>query len=293
MRRELSHDEAFLALDGAALDALDAFERDAVLAHVDGCEICRAELDQLRAASAQLAFAAPIPGHAATAVRARVRSRLMARVAADATTAASWPTDSVSETTASAEVRAARARIINVMAWRRAEWVAMAASILMIVSVGLLAAVLRDRENLRDSLKAELALGQYARVSSDSLRGAVMSRDSIIAGLTGKNVAMMTLTASGTNAPFARMFWDQTHNTWTFVAHNMPALRKGRTYQLWLVTRSAKISAGTFDPRNGDAIVRATYALSPADLKALAVTEEPAGGVPQPTGSMVLAAATS
>ena len=46
--------------------------------------------------------------------------------------------------------------------------------------------------------------------------------------------------------------------------------------------------AGTFQPQNGDAVIRATYALPADALKALAVTEEPAGGVPQPTGSFAL-----
>ena len=293
MTREMSHEEAFAALDAAALDALDLIERDAVLAHVDVCEICRAELDVLCAVTAQLAYAVPLDAHAAMVRHDRVGARLMARVAADASTTPIEQRQLQSGDKASTEARAARARIINMLAWRRAEWVAMAASILMVVSIGLLASVLRDRENLRDALQAELAQGQHARTSTDSLRVAVMSRDSVIAGLTGKNVAVMSLTASGANAPFARMFWDQAHNTWTLVAHNMPTLKPGRTYQLWLVTSGAKISAGTFDPRHGDAIVRATYALAPADLKALAVTEEPAGGMPQPTGSLVLAVTAS
>ena len=110
--------------------------------------------------------------------------------------------------------------------------------------------------------KPSLARGQSARTSSDSLRTVVALRDSMIAGLIGRDVAVVSLTSSGAKAPFARMFWDTTRNTWTLVAHNMPALRTGRTYQLWLVTRTAKISAGTFEPSNGDAVVRATYPLA-------------------------------
>jgi anti-sigma-K factor RskA len=85
------------------------------------------------------------------------------------------------------------------------------------------------------------------------------------------------------------MFWDQGTNKWTFVAHHLAPLKAGRTYQLWLVTASAKISAGTFvvSPA-GDALVQATYALDRSALKAVAVTEEPSGGVTQPTGPMVV-----
>ncbi|HVX39785.1 MAG TPA: anti-sigma factor [Gemmatimonadaceae bacterium] len=282
MSRALSHDEAFAALDAAALDALAPSEREAVMAHVADCVTCAAELASLRESASLLAFAAPMAD--ASGGRERIKSRLMARVAADAreqraaTTAGDISVD-----------RAERKRVVSVMAWRRAEWLALAASILLIVCVGLFAAVLRDRQNLQLALKSELATSARARSSSDSLARIVASRDSLIAGLTGRGVAVMTLTASGAKAPFARMFWDQLENTWTLVAHDMPALPAGRTYQLWLVTPSAKISAGTFQPANGDAVVRATYALAPDSLRALAVTEEPAGGSPQPTSAPLIA----
>jgi hypothetical protein len=55
------------------------------------------------------------------------------------------------------------------------------------------------------------------------------------------------------------------------------------------VTPKAKISAGTFTPLpDGSAQVQATYSLARDSLRAIAVTEEPAGGVPQPTGAFVL-----
>lgn len=263
-KRALSHDDAFAVLDAVALDALEAPERDAILAHAEHCTICRQELTSLRETAAFIAFAAP-PAPRSVAeddTRDRVRSRLMARAGTD--------------------------RRVSALAWRRGEWLAAAAGILLVVSVAVLASVIRDRENLEGALQAEVARGEHARVAADSLRVAVMTRDSLIAGLTGRDVAMMTLTASGAKAPVAHMFWDKARNTWVLVAHNMPDPKPGRTYQLWLVTPTQKISAGTFEPRNGDAMMRATYALPSDQLKMLAVTDEPAGGMPQPTGPMVL-----
>jgi anti-sigma-K factor RskA len=71
-------------------------------------------------------------------------------------------------------------------------------------------------------------------------------------------------------------------------------VRPGREYQLWLVTPGRKISAGTFTAgAGGTAVVQAEYALSPDSLQAVAVTEEPAGGLPQPTGEIILAGALS
>jgi hypothetical protein len=183
-----------------------------------------------------------------------------------------------------------RSLVISSLAWRRAEWVAAAASILLVVSVAILAAMVRDRQVLREALSGQAARLQPLQRSADSLRLAVASRDSMLGAITGRNVAVMTLTKGGANAPFARMFWDKTKNTWTFVAHDMPSLKPGRTYQLWLVTAAgAKISAGTFDPQAGEAVVRATYALAADSLAAVAVTEEATGGAAQPTTTPIIA----
>jgi len=293
MKRELSHDEAFALLDALAMDSLDGSERDAVKAHAAQCETCGPELASLRETLAQLAFAAPPATEMTTGAEARIHSRLMDRVAADARAKGGVPLrlDSTAPTVpprppiSMTEER----RVISSLAWRRAEWIAAAASVMLVVSIGLLAALMRDRQTVHDALQAELARSAGTRTSNDSLRSLIASRDSMITGLIGRDVAVMSLTSAGAKAPFARMFWDTARNTWTLAAHNMPELKSGRTYQLWLVTKTAKISAGTFSPTNGEAVVRATYPLSRDSLEAIAVTEEPAGGVPQPTGAIVIA----
>ncbi len=268
----MTHDEAFAALDALALDALDGEERDAVIAHVSTCIPCREELSSLRATAAELAYAAAPSIGTAGASRQRIRSRLLARAEAE-----------------NENIRN-RSLVISSLAWRRAEWVAAAAGILLVVSVAVLAFVVRDRQALRDALSGQVGRATSAQRTADSLRLAGLSRDSMLAAITGRDVAVMTLTKTGANAPFARMFWDKTKNTWTFVAHDMPDPKPGRTYQLWLVTTAgAKISAGTFDPRGGEAVVRATYALARDSLSAVAVTEETAGGAPQPTSAPIIA----
>jgi hypothetical protein len=289
MTRPLTHDEAFGLLDALAFDALDEVERSAVAAHAAECEQFRTELGQLRETVATIAFVAHTARQPDDDSRDKIRSRLMARVAADADVPrldAVRPTPAAEPTT---RVIKPNRNVLNAIAWRRAEWMAIAAGVLLVVSVSILAAVIRDRDDLREALTEQIASNRRATNASDSLRTVAMTKDSIIAGLTGRDVAMMTLTSSGTQAPYAHMFWDKAHNTWTMVAHNMPILKPGRTYQLWLVTPDKKISAGTFQPRDGDAMMRATMALSDK-LMAIAVTEEPMGGMPQPTGAMVMAA---
>ena len=286
MSHGTAHEEVREALEALALDALDASERDAVLAHLEGCASCRDALGALRATAAELMYAVtPVP--MAPELRSRVRERLMTRAASDHAHAAE-----VRATPSSAPVilipdvipfdSARRSRRHSGVV--RASWMAAAASIMAIASVASLLVVRRERDDLTKAMQLASADRFSSSIVLDSLRAAVQDRERLIANLTGPQVAVVTLASNDARAPSARMFWDQSVDAWTFVAHNLPALKAGRTYQLWLVTSKAKISAGTFAPNaKGDAVVRATYPLPKDALAAVAVTDEPEAGSLQPT----------
>jgi hypothetical protein len=286
MTPEMTHEEAFAELGAVAFDLLDAAQRDAVMLHVSSCEECRAELDALREAAAELALAAPAASAPVVATRERVRARLLARAASDAQARKLGTSPLLIPRPIAPPTSPSKADVP-----RRAPWFAMAASVLLVASLGTLGWSLRERQTLIDAAKAQATLADAARRAADSLSDQVATRDSLIAGIAGRDVAVLTLTSKAAKEPYARMFWDRTRHTWTMIAHNMPDLKSGRTYQLWLVTPKSKISAGTFTVRNGDAVVRATYDLT-EPLNAIAVTDEPAGGVPQPTGPIIVAAQT-
>jgi anti-sigma-K factor RskA len=87
------------------------------------------------------------------------------------------------------------------------------------------------------------------------------------------------------------MWWNETQRAGYFVASGLPAIPAGKTYQLWVVVGGGKpISAGTFpvDPR-GDAILRVGPIPAAPAAEVFAVTLEPAGGLPAPSGPMYLA----
>ena len=294
----MAHKEAREALGALALDALGAPERAAVLAHVDGCAVCRHALAALEATAAELAYAVrPVP--MPDAPRDRVRGRLLNRAAAERTDANRGAAEGLVLHRPTAELVAAlnahgekpfhiliphtaSEGVQHPTHWTagRAWWLALAASLVAVVSLGSLYQVTHER----DAIAAAYQMAVGDRVVVDSLRASLTDRDHLIANLTGPQVAVVTLASSGARAPSARMFWDQSVDAWTFVAHNLPKPKTGRTYQLWLVTAKQKISAGTFMPgANGDAVVRATYALPKDALAAVAVTDEPEAGSAQPT----------
>jgi len=73
-----------------------------------------------------------------------------------------------------------------------------------------------------------------------------------------------------------------------FYANNLPSLPAGKTYQLWVVT-DKPVSAGVFtlDPgRKGRLLMRNIP--DARRIKKFAVSLEPEGGLPQPTGSIYL-----
>ena len=289
MKTEMTHDQAHAELDALAFDVLDAPEKAAVLAHVEKCEACRKELDLRRSLVADLAFAAPLATDTPSGDRMRIRDRLMTRATADSQ-ARRMATPPIVFPTPLAQPAVDPTRRAPARGWGRSEFFALAAGILFVATLGLWAASMQRGNDFERRLADQTVQTTWARHSADSLAALVAARDSLIAGLTGRDVTMMTLTSAGATEPYARMFWDRTKHSWTFIAHNMPELKTGRTYQLWLVTSKSKINAGTFETSNGEAVVMARLALSDP-LAAVAVTEEPAGGVTQPTGSIVIAAA--
>jgi anti-sigma-K factor RskA len=86
-----------------------------------------------------------------------------------------------------------------------------------------------------------------------------------------------------------RVLWSPDEKKAVFYASGLPRPPAGRDYQLWVIEGQTPRSEGVFPV---DARGRATHVLpevpAPGNVGAFAVTLEPAGGVPQPTGAMVL-----
>ena len=91
-------------------------------------------------------------------------------------------------------------------------------------------------------------------------------------------------------AASGRVHWSRSRGA-TFTAANLPPLDAGRVYQLWFVTAGPPVSATLVTP-DGTGRAEAVMA-SPAGVEptAFALTVEPAGGSPGPTGAMFLVGA--
>jgi hypothetical protein len=75
-----------------------------------------------------------------------------------------------------------------------------------------------------------------------------------------------------------------------FYAFDLPAVPSDRTYELWWITeKEGPVNAGLFVPgADGLGRLQAALPTGAGAVQAAAVTVEPAGGQPKPTGPMVL-----
>lgn len=163
-------------------------------------------------------------------------------------------------------------------------WAFAAAAALLFVMVLLDDARLRrEREALR-AQNSELA-GQVessrTKLSRRDLRARVMESD---------DVKMLFLGGQGPQPKaHAKVFWSEGAKRGVLVAGNLEPLPPNRQYQLWVFVDGKPVDAGVFD---ADAAGRALF--ESRDLPAVraaenfAVTVEPRGGLPQPTGPIVL-----
>jgi anti-sigma-K factor RskA len=131
------------------------------------------------------------------------------------------------------------------------------------------------------------ALG--ARVQQ--LRGVAAEHQRLLALLTLPEVKIVVLTGTP-QAPNAgaRLFWDTKRGEWTVILHDLPPLPPGKVYQLWFLTAGSPIPSSTFQPDlYSRGVVQAQLPRGRADIAGAAVSLEPEGGVPQPTGQIILA----
>ena len=306
----MSHEEAFPELSTVALDAVSPEIASAVRAHAAACPECGSELaamEQTVAILGELAPSAQINRGRSAGIRSRllVRGRAeresrsapvpgppdIARGVASLTGQGHRITPGAQrpvtgDTKKVTPGHTAKVPVDVAPARRSVNWYAIAATLALVITGAQLVRVTTDRNRMKE----QVAALDSATSPSDSMVTMLSRKDSMIAAMTGPDVKIVPLTNQGAREPLGRMMWNRASNDWIMVTYNLRQPKPGMTYQVWLVTDDAKISAGTFHPdANGGTFMHARYALDRNALRAVAITEEPEGGMPAPTGPMVVA----
>ena len=265
-----------------ATGALPELERARFEAHLaEGCAVCEAELAALRPVIDALAA-----GVQPVSPSASLRERVLARAQAEG--------ESASAAIAAAPPRRAALR-----------WAA-AASVLVALGLGAQVVSLRAQlsatnqrsEELARALVSEQQVVQQVRAELDETRAA---RTTLTAQVEKLEATTRVLTAPATRAVVlagqgpaatarARAYLSPDTRTLILYAYDLPELPPDRTYQAWVIPGKTPVPIGVFAPESGG--VARLEAPDVSGLEApvtVAVTIEPQGGLPQPSGPIVLA----
>ncbi len=274
----MTHDAIQADLSSFALGALDAGERRAVEAHLTGgCAACQRELATWQEVVGSLALAGEAAGapHLKPALLQRVRPAPR------------------------------RAKVIALPRWSLVPLAAAAVALLVLGAVR--EAGLRNELGVAHQ-ELEHVAQQLALKEKDvaALRAALASAEESLAIVQKPGLQLVRLTetpksqpAEGprAEAPRAEAPRAEAHvlispdtRRALFYAFDLPAVPADKAYELWWITeKEGPVSAGVFVPdRRGLGRIQAAVPAEAGAIQAAAVTIEPHGGLPKPTGPMVL-----
>ncbi len=131
------------------------------------------------------------------------------------------------------------------------------------------------------------ANGELRKVGDElaSVRADAARSRKVLAVVLSRDARYIRL-STAQNEPLFRAFWGGGASGLVLSGANVPAPAAGRTFQLWVVPKGGAnpVSAGVFLPQvDGQVLMIAETTLRPGDAAALAISDEPAGGSPQPT----------
>lgn len=221
----------------------------------EGCATCEELLSDFRGAASALAVEAP-----AVRPRPELRERVLA---------------SLGSLRPAAPPPSARGSALA--------WLGLAAAAVLAVIVTDDLRLRRQREEFRNqtvqlSERLESAKRDLAR---RDLRVKVLESDDVkVLFLGGKDPQPSAR---------ARVFWSEKAKRGILVAGNLAPLPADKQYELWVFAEGKPVPAGVFDPDPaGRALFESSDLSSIVAAQNFAVTIEPRGGVPQPTGPIVL-----
>ena len=242
------HEDYKEMIPARALSALDAAEAQALNEHLENCAECRRELDEWQATAAALALGAN-PAEPSPKVRERIL-------------------DEVRKDLSEPNVVPFRSTPRNL--WSSfGSLGAMAAAVVFTALIVGIVVLWRQNNAMRTKMEQSQAFVQL--VTSPGARVAELKSSAVGSGAT------------------ATVAYDNTGHA-MLVASNLPSLPQGKAYQLWFIVGNKPPMPGkTFAPDStGQGVTEEQMPREALNSPVFAVTVEPAGGVPAPTGPIYL-----
>jgi len=258
-------------VEGYALGALDAEDRTAFEAHLaSGCADCEKAVLEARWLVSQLAYLAPesVPPQS-------LKERLMRAVGSEA---------GVLPFSAPKPKKNTVPLLL---------WMGIAAMLLLTVYSGWNAMRLSDEIK---RVQAEMATEREKRASLEKELAASKQEAMMRAIWTSPESTKIMLLPSNKDMPSLEAKWHSKLGI-AVAGYQVPKALENHVFQLWLIPKdgSKPMPSVTFWPSQDGSLVKLVThpEESIPDVKALAITEEPSGGSPQPTSTPIWVGAVS
>jgi len=299
----MTHDELKELLPLAALERLEPEEIAALREHLGGCAECDAELREFEHALAMFALALDAPTK-----EDRVMRKLEARLIPPAPTVVTPPPMMAAPAPRPATPPPPREPSRTVEPPRReptprwAPRLAIAAAVVLALYGAAVTSRLRDLQHAYDERGDRLTYmqtrfttlehqAQDASQKIDALSKVLSERIQLERVLDAPDLQVTRLAPIGPTAgAHAVIIASKATGYAVLRANGLDAPPPGKTYELWWITRQkGPVEAATFSAESGKEVLTKVDPPPPGDrLMATAITLEPAGGMPKPTGVMYL-----
>jgi|AntRauTorckE6833_2_1112554.scaffolds.fasta_scaffold01687_7 anti-sigma-K factor RskA len=175
---------------------------------------------------------------------------------------------------------------VHKMTWYRLA--AAAAVLFVLTSIGL---VLYST-GLQEEVQNNEALISQQQSTIERLETEVKRKEELLTILEARDVDLVMMDGLAEMSPngYGKVVWDKQGGNALLQVANIPSVPIDKDYQLWFIVNGQPISAGVFavnDP-GIDNFFKIEQLQSSASEGAFAITMEPKGGAPQPTGDMYL-----
>lgn len=138
--------------------------------------------------------------------------------------------------------------------------------------------------------KEEIIVEQQTQITE--LQSEIQQKEELLSILESREVDLVIMSGMEVNPNgYGKIIWDSESNRALLQVSNLPAVPTDKEYQLWIIKNNKPVSAGLFavdDPNKDSFFKLEEISADEQNADAFAVTMEPKGGMPQPTGDMYL-----
>ncbi len=237
-----------------------------------GCDECNKELAEIYEAMSLIPLtlpAKPVPPH--------IRHKVMAAIQTGAR--------------AGKQVEQQTQKLVSGAPAVQRPWYGYAVVLVSVVLLVSLALYTNSLINRIDSQEQLLASQQQELIA---LRDDVQKKTELLKVLQAPRIDMVIMNGlEPSPAGYGKIIWDPEKKVAIFQVANLPQTPADKDYQLWVIKNKQPMPAGVFsvrDEKEKESFfkVLALDVASKREIDAFAVTLEPKGGAPQPTGAMYL-----